>query len=462
MIIFHYYLKKSTSLFIASIIFLLGSITIAQTTTLTIKERKKTSKAGNAIYPLVEKGNINKAAQNTVFVAKPMPALVDMQVHSNFSQWIWRKDKRLPNLKKYFQQLRDLKNPLIDSIILPIQWFTFIHLTNDAGIEKVFTDSLLQFSKAGMHFASHNERYMLGAANVLRKKNGQQDTNAQKLFDAAFNNLHTFMENDTLPLNSRPYLQLRSSTRNMLAYCYFTLAKNEKDPNQQLQLYTKCMEYIPDQTDLTQGGGSSFYDNLFLVGIHTTNPGFENKYFQMLKDKNEWNTLLSAMGNQTIQQPTQKKLEAVKNLYDSLNTDNSFAAYWKKKVLENLTTQKTNEQPLIENQKTEWVLIDFWGTWCSPCVEELPRIQKFFSTLAPNGAITLQTYSFNSKELEGFMQKNKYTFPVKEVDGSFIAGHQITAFPTKLLVNQSGGYIPLSLSNWEEEVKVFTFLQTAK
>jgi thiol-disulfide isomerase/thioredoxin len=455
-------LMKPTFLFTAIIIILLGNNSMAQTTTLTIKEHKKISKAGNDIFPLVEKGNIKKAVQNTVFVAKPMPALIDMQVHSNFSQWIWRKDKRLPNLERYFQQLRDLKNPLIDSIIMPIQWFSFIHITNDSAIEEIYTDSLLQFSKAGMHFASHNERYMLGAANVMRKKHGQQDTNAQKLFDAAFNNLQTFMKNDTLSLNSRPYYTQRSSIRNMLAYCYYTLANQEKDPKKQLQLYTKCMEYIPDQTDLTQGGGSTFYDNLFLVGKNTSNPGFENNYYQLLKNKNEWNTLLIAMTRQTLNQPTTKKIQSLRHLYDSLHTNNSFTAYWKKKVLENLTPQKNVDPPLLENQQSDWVLIDFWGTWCKPCVEDLPKVQKLFNTLTPNGSIALQTYSYNSRGLEGFMQKNKYNFPVIEVDDSFIAAHNIQGFPTKLLVHRSGGYYILSLSNWEEELEMLTLLHAAK
>lgn len=58
------------------------------------------------------------------------------------------------------------------------------------------------------------------------------------------------------------------------------------------------------------------------------------------------------------------------------------------------------------------ILLNFWATWCGPCVGEMPAFEKLQETYGED----LVLLAVNSGEDEGtvtsFLEKNGYTFPV--------------------------------------------------
>jgi peroxiredoxin len=60
------------------------------------------------------------------------------------------------------------------------------------------------------------------------------------------------------------------------------------------------------------------------------------------------------------------------------------------------------------------LLIVSWATWCGPCREELPHVQKFYEKIKNRSDIQLLTLSVdeNPGALAPFMKKAGYTFPV--------------------------------------------------
>jgi peroxiredoxin len=61
------------------------------------------------------------------------------------------------------------------------------------------------------------------------------------------------------------------------------------------------------------------------------------------------------------------------------------------------------------------ILIDFWATWCVPCVKELPHFERFHNTYKDQG-LTVLTITVDGPEtvamVKPFMERYKYTFPV--------------------------------------------------
>lgn len=86
----------------------------------------------------------------------------------------------------------------------------------------------------------------------------------------------------------------------------------------------------------------------------------------------------------------------------------------------------------------EWIVLDVWGTWCSPCVKELPEWQKFYTNqhqLLNVNFIGLSAYSENVTE---FLREKHYNFPNIEADKEWIKQLNIHSFPTTYLISPKG------------------------
>jgi thiol-disulfide isomerase/thioredoxin len=61
------------------------------------------------------------------------------------------------------------------------------------------------------------------------------------------------------------------------------------------------------------------------------------------------------------------------------------------------------------------IVVDFWATWCKPCIKELPYIQRLHEEYSEKGltvlAVTIDTPKFQSR-VKPFIKGRKFTFPV--------------------------------------------------
>lgn len=86
----------------------------------------------------------------------------------------------------------------------------------------------------------------------------------------------------------------------------------------------------------------------------------------------------------------------------------------------------------------EWIVLDVWGTWCTPCVQELPAWQKFYTNqhqLLNVNFIGLSAYSENTTQ---FLQEKHYNFPNIDAKKEWIKQLNIHSFPTTYLISPKG------------------------
>ena len=66
----------------------------------------------------------------------------------------------------------------------------------------------------------------------------------------------------------------------------------------------------------------------------------------------------------------------------------------------------------LSDHKEEVVLINFWATWCPPCVAELPDFEKLVGDNIDNFTLIAVNCMEDEKTVDDFIEKNGYTFNV--------------------------------------------------
>jgi thiol-disulfide isomerase/thioredoxin len=89
------------------------------------------------------------------------------------------------------------------------------------------------------------------------------------------------------------------------------------------------------------------------------------------------------------------------------------------------------------------VLINEWATWCGPCNEELPKLQKLYEQMKDRSDIQILT--FNIDESLGlvapFLKEKGYTFPVLPAS-SLVNNLQLNgSIPQNWIVDGKGNWL---------------------
>lgn len=83
-------------------------------------------------------------------------------------------------------------------------------------------------------------------------------------------------------------------------------------------------------------------------------------------------------------------------------------------VLTNYNWQLTNTEGDsfdFNEVRGKVVLVNFWATWCPPCVAEMPSLQKLFNDYGDKVVFVIVAQD-EKKKVSSFLNKKEYSFPV--------------------------------------------------
>ncbi|WDT76921.1 MAG: TlpA disulfide reductase family protein [Candidatus Manganitrophus sp.] len=94
----------------------------------------------------------------------------------------------------------------------------------------------------------------------------------------------------------------------------------------------------------------------------------------------------------------------------------------------------------LEEFKGKVVLINFWASWCTPCQEELPELQKIYQKYQERGfeviGINIDKKQVNAEKL---IQRFNLTFPVGlDPESSTIREYKGRSMPMSYLIDRQG------------------------
>ena len=86
------------------------------------------------------------------------------------------------------------------------------------------------------------------------------------------------------------------------------------------------------------------------------------------------------------------------------------------------------------------VFINFWGTYCPPCVAELPEMQQLYDELRDEGFVIIGLNAEEKPEkVKTFVEKNHITFPIIISDDATInAIFGLKHMPTTWFIDRKG------------------------
>ena len=66
-------------------------------------------------------------------------------------------------------------------------------------------------------------------------------------------------------------------------------------------------------------------------------------------------------------------------------------------------------------ERGKWVIVNFWATWCSPCIKEMPDISKFVASRSDVRAIGLAFGGEELADVSDFLKAHPVQYPIANV-----------------------------------------------
>ncbi len=96
----------------------------------------------------------------------------------------------------------------------------------------------------------------------------------------------------------------------------------------------------------------------------------------------------------------------------------------------------------LKSLRGKKVILNFWATWCVPCVAEMPALERLSKTLSSEGyevvAVNVDSPE-KTDDVKKFLEENGISFKIPR-DPEFVVpqSYGVTGFPESFLVNSEG------------------------
>ncbi len=108
----------------------------------------------------------------------------------------------------------------------------------------------------------------------------------------------------------------------------------------------------------------------------------------------------------------------------------------------------------LEDYRGRVVVLNFWATWCPPCVEETPSLERFAEKAKPLGVVVLGvSVDTDLEALQKFVADYHLTFPIaRDPSRALPARYGTFQFPETYILDRNGRVAEKIISNddWDD------------
>ncbi len=93
----------------------------------------------------------------------------------------------------------------------------------------------------------------------------------------------------------------------------------------------------------------------------------------------------------------------------------------------------------LSDLKGRFVILNFWATWCVPCIKEMPEFQKAHQSLSPKVQIIGINLAESKEKVGEFVEINRLSFPVLlDEYGNVSQEYEVVHLPVTYFITPDG------------------------
>lgn len=92
----------------------------------------------------------------------------------------------------------------------------------------------------------------------------------------------------------------------------------------------------------------------------------------------------------------------------------------------------------METLKGKVIVVNYWATWCPPCIAEMPAFQDLYDAYGKD-AVFLFVTNDDREKVDRFMEKNGYSLPVYYPRSRPPVALESSSLPTTYFIDRQGG-----------------------
>jgi thiol-disulfide isomerase/thioredoxin len=102
----------------------------------------------------------------------------------------------------------------------------------------------------------------------------------------------------------------------------------------------------------------------------------------------------------------------------------------------------TGKRISLSDYRGRWVVINFWATWCIPCVKEIPELHRFQTKHPEIQVLGINFEQKKSVELRPFIKKHAFNYPLLLIgDLPLTPFEPLKGLPTTAVIDPEGNMV---------------------
>mgnify|MGYP005753376445 CR=1 FL=1 len=97
-------------------------------------------------------------------------------------------------------------------------------------------------------------------------------------------------------------------------------------------------------------------------------------------------------------------------------------------------------QTKLSDYEGKKVIVNFWATWCPPCKEEMPEMQKYYEDYSDD--VEILAINITSQDtldnVKKFIEAGQFTYPILLDESRVFAYYEVLNMPATFFINEEG------------------------